>query len=178
MFIGGCATSLKSIQGDYILKKDEGILLTKLRSNYPFQITLKNSKGDVYKLEQGSPANNTLLVVNLMQDKYLIHKISWKNKEVTLPEKKSFSFFIKKGKVNYICDFGAYFKNKGDSAVTAEMIPGLDFVLPVYSKQNTYKKFKREFPGIAKKYPVASSLVSMCERNDSKKALELNRLLN
>jgi len=179
ILIGACSTSLKNVKHDHTLKIGEGILLTKLQTNYPFQLALKNSSGKIFWLEPKlQDDKNVLLVMSLMGGKYTVHNISWKNNSAVLSEKETFSFSIKPGKVNYICDFGAYFKFKSKGTVEDDLVPELELVLPVYLKSSTLKEFKARYSTMWKKYPSISSPASQCIRGDSKKALHLKKLLN
>lgn len=179
ILIGACSTSLKNIKHDHTLKVGEGILLTKLQSNYPFQLALKNSSGKIIWLEaKPQDDNNALLVMSLMNGKYTVQNISWKSNSEALSEKEIFSFSIKPGKVNYICDFAAYFKLKSKGTVAGNLTPELELVLPVYLKSSTHKEFKARYSTMWKKYPSISSPASQCIRGDSKKALHLKKLLN
>lgn len=179
ILIGACSTPLKNIKHDHTLKVGEGILLTKLQSNYPFQLALKNSSGKIIWLEaKPQDDNNALLVMSLMNGKYTVQNISWKSNSEALSEKEIFSFSIKPGKVNYICDFAAYFKLKSKGTVAGKLTPELELVLPVYLKSSTHKEFKARYSTMWKKYPSISSPASQCIRGDSKKALHLKKLLN
>lgn len=116
-----------------------------------------------------------MLAISLPAGKYSIHKISWQGNAVTFEKRKSYSFLIKNGKVNYICGFGVYFKIK--EKISDAMSASLDFVLPFYSKQPTYKEFKKFYQKLAKSYSLVSSPVSECVRGQSEKAQKLKRLL-
>lgn len=176
IMVGACSTAVKSIKNDQVLKKDSGVFLTKLQTNHPFQMAIRNSKDEIIRLKNNSlDTKNSLLAMSLPAGKYSIHEISWKGNAVTFEKNKSYNFLIKNGKINYICDFGVYFKTKEKASDT--MSANLDFVLPFYSKQPTYKEFKKSYPKIAKNYSLVSSPVSKCVRGQSAKAKELMRLL-
>lgn len=179
LMISACSTSLSSIKKDHTLKDENGVFLTKLQTNHPFQLALKDSSGKIFELNKNNlDQKNKLLAVSLPRGKYTISEVSWENGVKTFSEQDSFGFLIKNGKVNYICDLGVYFKLKNEAVHNGKSGADLKFVLPVYAKQATYKEFKKNYPEISKKYPFSSSLMSKCVTGKSDKARELTTLLN
>ena len=170
--LSACATSVKNIKPGDEINKEHGIFLTKLRTNHPFNLAVKDLSGNTIWLNKNRLKNNkNLLAASLPAGKYSIHSISWKDKVMTFEEDNRYKFKIKNAKVNYICDFGVYFKIKDAS------VNNIEFVLPFYSKQTTFKEFNKNYPEIAKKYAFTSSPVSNCVRGESENAQQLLRLL-
>ena len=138
--LGACSTSIITIKNDHVLKNDQGLFLTKLRSNSPFKIALKNSSGDIIWLKKNPLIKKSkLLTVSLPAGKYSIHKVSWGNKDVTYSKPGAYEFLIRNGKVNYICDLGVIFKLKNKNSLATGSASYLNLVLPMYLKSSTYK---------------------------------------
>lgn len=54
IMIGACSTAVKSIKNEQVLKKDSGVFFTKLQTNYPFQIAIRNSEDEIIRLKKNS----------------------------------------------------------------------------------------------------------------------------
>ena len=179
VMLSACATTVSNVKSDHKLSKSNGLFLTKLQTNHPFKISLKDSSGSIIWLnKENTEIKSDVLAVSLPKGKYTIHQIAWGNESIYFSKKETFNFLIKKGKVNYICDLGAYFTIKNTNKDLTDKAAKLKFVLPVYLKQSTYLLFKKAYPVVYKKYPFISSPVSMCVRGKSKKALQLTKLLS
>ena len=174
LMISACSSNVYNIKNNHSLKTGNAVFLTKLQTNYPIQLALRNSSGETFQLKT-TPVNNKddLLVVSLPSGKYSLDEISWKDGSKSFSNNDSLVFKLKNGKVNYICDLGAYFNLKGSNGSK----PDLNFVLPVYSKRLTHNEFKKTYPKISKKLAFISSPISKCVTGKSKEAKKLSQLL-
>jgi len=173
-----CSSSLKNIKHDEALIKESGILLTRLISNYPFGISIEKATGEKFWLQkQGKNNKSTLIAVSVPSGKYSISEIGWKNKHAKFVDDKSTKFTIEKGKVNYICDLGVYFKLKGKDIFGGEFTPDLRFVLPINLMKDTLKEFKTKQQKLAEKYSFTYPLASNCVPSKNKNAQKLLYML-
>lgn len=174
LIISACSTTSNNIKKTQLLKENEGVLLTNFQAKKNFTLGFKNSSGDIVFANVMRGKNNQALVaMNLPAGKYKVKKLNFDKNESISFDNSDYKFSIKSGKVNYVCDFLANFKETS----FPEKKLSLKALTPVYLQKKTVKKFKKQYPMVSKKYPFVSSLTSKCISANSKKAQQLLSLL-
>jgi hypothetical protein len=150
IFLSGCITILSNVSENTIVETDDGIIVTRIRTNVTDSAIYINKKGEsapAYTWDPVRPGEN-IRVVKIRQGDYFFGKILHHDGYVW---SKCEHFTVNPGTIHYIGDLVVEWKTDNNSI--------LAYILTIDRETETMAEVKEQYPWLFEKYAYEKNIM-------------------